>query len=179
LDQNGVAVTEVVTTNGALASAPTATSFLRIAEAFVSASGSYANALVGSHAGDIVVEDAAGTEDWATITATGFARGETQIGVYTIPLGYNGYITDFTFAADSNKAVDLLFFKREGVLDTVAPYHAMRLVEEYSGAVGFNTHAHVPPLLFPALTDIGFMASVAVGAADVSVTFNVMLQRAG
>ena len=72
LDENWNEVSEAVETNSAAASTATSTTFTRLYRAYVSASGTYASQSAGSHSANIVIEDSGGTEDWATISATGF-----------------------------------------------------------------------------------------------------------
>jgi len=56
----------------------------------------------------------------------------------------------------------------------------MRIIEEYtgiSGAVEFGFAALLGP--YPALTDIGFLGRVTSGTADVSASFDLILEYAG
>lgn len=176
LDETGAFAEETLATNGALASGSTTTTFLRVYKAFVSASGTYATATAGSHAGDIVVENTAGTEDWLTILVAGFPTGETEIGVISVPLGKEMYISDTRISVDSTKVMDLILFQRRNILETSAPYTAMRAIEDHAGITETHDLAHVYPLgPFPALTDVGYMGKVAAGTADASVAFNYLL----
>ena len=163
---------ETLATAGAGASSSTAGSALRIVRAFVSESGAYASAIAGSHVGDIVIEDSAGTNDWLTIDSSGFPRSQSQIGVYTVPLGFTAYVYSVTLTTDSNKAVDFLFFKRGGILNTAAPYEAMRTVIEEVGIQGHFDVEFIGGQKFTELTDIGFMvkaSTAAVATADFEI----------
>jgi hypothetical protein len=178
LDAAGRLEVEAITTAGASASAATTKTFLRLKRAWVSASGTYASQSAGSHAGTIVIEDAAGTQDWASITSTAFTHAQTQIGVYTVPLGETAYVHSIEVQSESNKAVDVAMFKRGGILETSAPYTAMRLEREFIGIEGDSIVAFNYPLgPFPELTDVGFMAKVATGTASVSVDFTICLVK--
>jgi hypothetical protein len=178
LDETGTFVQEIIDTAGASASSPSTTTFLRLFRAFVYESGRYASTSVGSHYADIVIEDAAGSEDWATIKVADFPLSQTEIGAYTVPLGYNAYVTAVSIAVDTTKATDVLFFKREGALKTAPPYDAMRLVarelglktsfQEPSGGLAWGP--------FPELTDFGFMAKVDAQTAAVEVEFDIVLE---
>lgn len=175
LDQTGALAQETVATAGASASSATTTTFIRLFRAWVSKSGSYATTSVESHAASIVIEDGAGTQDWATIDYTNFARSQSEIGAYTIPLGKTGYLTSFHANIESNKSVSLLMFKREGILDTAAPYDAMRLQMQLgltSGNVDLHPACAYGP--YPELTDIGFMAA-ASASAECDVDFEIVL----
>jgi len=57
LDETGAQITETIATAGASASAATTVTAMRLLEAFVSKSGTYATGSVGSHADDIVIEN--------------------------------------------------------------------------------------------------------------------------
>lgn len=175
MDETGAEVTEVIATAGASASSATAATFIRLYRAYVSKSGTYATAAAGSHAADIVVENAAGTEDWATIGASDFPKGQTEIGSYTVPLGMTAWISEIVLHVDSSKSVDIILFQRAGVLDTAAPYSAMRLVKNFVGVNGVFTAPLPFPLRFGELTDVGFMAKVATGSADVSVDMDMVV----
>ena len=175
LNASGVEVDEEIATAGASASAATVNSYIRLFRAYVIESGTYATSAAGSHSADIVIENTAGTEDWATISVTDFPRSQSEIGAYTVPLGFTAYVLLLDVNVDSNKTADLIFFKREGVLDASAPYSAMRVEQEFKGVSG--DVGIVPPIPtgpFPELTDIGFMAKAAT-SAEVDVDFLVLL----
>lgn len=176
LDETGALATESVATAGTSASSATTTTFLRVFRSWVSASGTYATASSGSHSADVVLENGAGGTDWGTISSTDFSRSQTEVGIYSVPLGKTAYLLSATISVDSTKSVDLIFFKREGILKTAAPYDAMRIVFELGGVSGEETIIPKAPLaVFPALTDIGFMAQVSSGTADVDVDFEILL----
>lgn len=175
LNPTGNLVEEAVATAGTSASAATTQAAIRLFRAWVSKSGTYASSTAGSHAADIVIENSAGTEDWAIIDVDGFATSQTEIGAYTVPLGFDAFIFSMNVLVDSNKDADILFFHREGVLKTSAPYDAMRLSIDFFGLSGADTlHPSFPIGPFPELTDLGFMAKAAT-AANVSVDFEIGL----
>jgi len=175
LDETGAFARETIATNGESAGALSTTTWLRVFRCYVSASGTYASTAAGSHSAAIVIETSGGTE-WAQISATGFPEAQSLIAAYSVPLGFHAYVTDLTFSVDSAKTADVLFFRRDNILQTAAPYSAMRLVEEYDGVSGFiSPNLQVPLGPFSELTDIGFMARVAAGTADVSASFSIIL----
>jgi len=175
LDETGAEVTEAVATAGASASSATTTTFIRMYRAYVSASGTYATSTAASHAASITIENGAGGTDWASIELNGFGKSQTEIGAYTIPVGYTGYLLGAFGFVDSSKVTDLLFFKREGITTEAAPYDAMRMVFEEratdsSFAVGIKA-----PIKLGTGCDCGFMAKVDVGTANVEVDFELLL----
>ena len=175
INELGAFVSEAVATAGALASAKTAAKFIRMFRAYVSASGTYATSTAGSHAADITIENGAGGTDWSEIHIEGFPLGQTERGVYTIPEGYTGYLLSASGFTDGTKITEILFFKREGILKTVAPYDAMRIVFDATLEGGEFTHEPKAPLLIGTGCDCGFMAKVNQGTANVQVDFEILL----
>lgn len=176
LDETGAEASEAVATAGASASAATTTTFIRVYRVYVSASGTYATAAAGSHTASIVIEDSGGAGDWASINLDGFPLGQSEIGVYTVPLGFTAYISSIALGVDSTKSVDIIGFKRENILETAAPYTPMKAFLRLDGVSGAEDLHPVHPFgPFPALTDVGFMALVASSTADVDVDFEIVL----
>ena len=177
IDASGNRITETLATNGTSAGPDSTNSFIRVDRLYVSpmGSGTYATDTAGSHAGDITIEDSAGTVDIATISATDLARGQSQIGVYTIPAGQVGYLKSSFISVDSNKTVDIGLYRRTGVTQTEAPYDAIRLIMEQNGVTGISQFKPVSPVNgFEGPCDIGFMAKAAQ-AASVTVDFELIL----
>lgn len=176
IDETGAICIEAVATAGASASSATTCTFIRLYRAYVSASGSYATAAAGSHSASIVIENGAGGTDWGTIALNGFAKSQSEIGVYTIPTGYKGYLLGGNGFVDAAKITSLLFFKREGILDAAAPYSAMRIVFEETvdkeATFALDLRA---PLYLGTACDCGFMALVDTGTAEVDVDFEILL----
>lgn len=178
LDASGNEIQEDIATNGTSAGTSSANSFLRLYRAFVKESGTYSSSSAGSHSADVVIENSAGTEDWATIDSTDFPKGQTEIGAYTVPLGYTAYLNFVEVSTESTKDTDVLMFQRQGILDSAAPYQAMRIVLELGGiATAVNIRPKTPMGPFPELTDIGFMAKVATGTGEVDVDFEILLVK--
>lgn len=178
LNAQGIEISETIATNGASASLPTAQTFIRLYRAFVSASGTYASQNAGSHANSIVIENAAGGTTWATITDTDFSRGQSQIGVYSVPLHRTAFISSIKISSDADRRVNLILFQRQQILQIAAPYEAMRVVEEYPQIAGLHdVHFNQPLGPFPELTDIGFMGKAASNTADISVSFEIIEVR--
>lgn len=179
LDENFELVSEAIATTGASASSATTTTFTRLFRAYVSASGTYATATAGSHAGDITIENGAGGTDWVTIDSTDFPKGQSEIGAYTVPAGKTGYVKLRNMSVDSGKTFDLVFFQRPSADDTSAPYAGMRAQSVVTGVTGgaIETFGSVEipfgPYVGP--TDIGFMAKVDVGAGSISVEFEIFI----
>jgi len=178
IDAEGSLIEDTLATAGASASGNTTTKYLRVFRAWVSKSGTYATATTGSHAADVVLENSGGTEDWATISSTGFARSQTEIGAYTIPLGHELHMVSVEIDVNSTKSASLVLFQRQDILQTAVPYSAMRIILSFDGVAGQARGDFTAPLgPFPALTDIGFLGLGPAGGAEVSADFNFLLVR--
>jgi len=175
LDETGAEVTETLATAGASASAATSATFMRLYRAYTSASGTYATTATGSHTADVVIENSAGGTDWLTIDSTSYARGQSEVGAYTVPLGKTAYVVAVYVNVDSNKTADIIMFKRENILQTSAPYKCMRIQLQLGGVAGEGAISpksyHGP---YPQSTDIIFMAKAAT-SAEVDVNFKIIL----
>lgn len=177
LNATGDVVSETIATAGASASAATTATFIRLFDAEVVDSGTYGTQAAGSHAADIVIENAAGGTDWATIPVNGFATSNTSIASYTIPRGYTGFIEGINIAIEGAKIADVLMLSRGGVLDTAAPYQPIKRVHEWIGIESTYTDTFTMPLLFPELTDVGMLGKVSNGTASVMVQMDILLLR--
>lgn len=176
LDETGTLASETIATAGTAASSSTTTTFSRLFRFFVATSGTYATATAGSHGGAITIENAAGGTDWGTITATGFPMGQSEVGCYTIPKGYTGYITEMAMLTDATKPADIILFQRQNANQTAAPYSRMSKVMSTDALSEAYYQNHINPLgPYPEYTDLGFMAKVAAGTASVSVDFEILL----
>ena len=177
LDETGTLLIEAIVTAGASASAVTTGTFMRLYSMSVSESGSYANATTASHAALITVENGTGGTDWGTIDVVDtFAGSRSNIASYSVPLGYTAYLLAWDISIESTKTVDLLFFKRENLLETAAPYTSMQMLFEIAALSDSRDEHLAAPIRFPALTDIGFMAKVSsTGTAKVVANFSILL----
>jgi len=179
LDENFELVTESLVTAGVSESASTTSTFTRLFRFFVGESGTYASASTGSHDGDIVIENSAGTEDWGTIDATDFPKSQSEVGAYSVPLGKTAFVKLRSLTIDSGKTVDLSLFARSGIDQVAPPHDAMRTQSVVSGVSGGSIETFgsvdVPFGPYDGGTDIGFMAKVSSGTASVSVEFEVFL----
>lgn len=180
LDETGAVAQESLVTNGASAGTAGSVTFMRVFRAWVSASGTYATQTTGSHAAAVVVENAAGTEDWVTIDATNYPKGQSEIAFYSVPLGWKAYVGSITIGVDTNQAANVAMFQRSGILETAAPYQAMREKLNFGGVVGqLSVEAETLVGPYPELTDLGFMARTTSGTADVDIDFEIILVRGG
>lgn len=180
LDENFNYAEEVLTTNGTSAGPNSTTTFTRVYRAFITESGTYATQTAGSHSADITIENAAGTEDWITIDAADFPKGQSEVGCISIAKGYYAYIHKIDIGVDSNKTADIILFSRGNIDQTAAPYDAMRArytIPGVSGVVELNfspeSGGDVDMLgPFEGPCDVGFMAKASTSSI-VAVNFEI------
>ena len=177
LDESGLEITDIIATNGALASLPSSRSFLRLMGARVSKSGTYATQTAGSHAADIVIESTAG-DLWGKIPINGFPESISRIGSFTIPADYEGFLIGVRINVSAGKIVDAILFKRENVLETAPPYAPMEVIGEFFNVPGFLDVGYDAPIYLPPMTDVGIMAVIDVQTARVGSGLGLLLRRA-
>lgn len=178
LNALGDEVEEVLATAGASASAATTNSFIRLYLAEVEDSGTYGTQAAGSHVANITIENAAGTEDWAQIQLNGFPSASTGIGSITVPRNHVGLLTSVQINVDGTKTTDILILKREGILQSSAPYKPIKKIQELLGVNRSILITFDVPIKFPELTDIGLLAKVSNGTGAVSVDMEVIMLEA-
>ena len=178
LNALGDEVEEVLATAGASASAPSTNTFIRLYLVEVYESGTYGTQSAGSHAGNITIENVAGTQDWAQIQLNGFPSSTTGIGAITVPRNHVGLVSSIQINVDQTKSTDLIILKREGILQTAAPYKPIVKVQEFLGVSQSIKIEFTIPLRFPALTDVGLLAKVSNGTGAVSVDLEVLMLEA-
>lgn len=174
LNSSGDVISETIATAGASASAATTQAFVRLTEAFVASSGTYASQTAASHVGTITIENAGGTEDWAVIADGSLGKGQSEIAVHTTPRTKSAVIMNMTISSDADKKANLVLFKRENILQTAAPYSPLRLVLELPQSSGLIDLRFDPPLHFPPLCDFGFLASASASTTDVAIGMEIM-----
>ena len=155
-----------------------ANSYTRIFRMYVETSGTYASQTSGSHYGELILRESGAGDEWARITLQGaFGIGQSQIGAYSIPKGFTGYLLSKHISVEANKPTSLYFFKRENIDNVVAPFQgAMRLFEENDGIqIPFAVSPKAPLQTLPEMTDVGFLAKVGIGTASISVDFQIHL----
>lgn len=179
LDENGTDINEVVTLAGASSSAATTLKYMRLFRAAVIESGVYATDLLGGgHASTIVIEDSAGTEDWALIKSNGFPDAQSQIGAFSVGTGKRAYLTALNLFVDTNKAVDFILVFRSDIMNT-SVIQPVRVGSELSGVEGAFSFVFSEPPRFFEHTDVALLAKVTTGSAKVSVNMTFIRNANG
>ena len=177
LSATGAVVTETLETAGASASAATTQTFIRLLDADVVTSGTYGTQSVGSHVGDIVIENAAGGTDWAKIPVNGFPTSHTSIGSYTVPDQHTAYLTSIVIQVEGAKTADVMLLSRSNILQTAAPYSPIKREIEWIGVTSAEAERFNMPLRFEELTDIGFVGKVSESTGTISTSIELLLLR--
>lgn len=175
---NLVVVSDVVELDGTTAVA-LPDQLIRLYRWYVASSGTYASQSAGSHAGTLTIRESGGGNTWSTIVPNGFPVSQSQIGAYTVPTGYMAYVSKITYSVESDKEAEILMFQREGVLNTSAPYNAMRLVTEINSAKGTSSVYYDTPLKFEEETDFGFLGKLKSNTGPMTVDFEIKLVQNG
>lgn len=171
LDVNGDYLTETIATAGASASALTTNKFLRLTDARVQTSGTYATQTALSHVASINIEDAAGNL-WATIQDTDIPRGDSEIASYSVPRNRTLFITNVRLEAAAANKSNIVMFERSGILQSAPPYDPMVLLQEFPEFSGVMQFRFDPPIRINQLSDVGFLAKTETSTTDVAVGFD-------
>jgi hypothetical protein len=181
IDANWNEVTQTVVPTGTTPS-PITIPLLRVTRWYVSLSGSYANVEIGSHVGELSMVETVGGAVWSHIPIAPLPLGQSEIGVYTVPIGYVAYLLHKTVHVATTKTLDVVFFQRANADDVTPPYSGtMRVVEYEKGVSGtaININFTAPRGPFAGPCDLGFMAKVGVGTSSVSCEFELLLVQDG
>jgi hypothetical protein len=168
LDASYHAVEETVTVGGA----PSNTEFLRVNRAFVATAGS-----VGTNTKPILISTAAngiGTV-LANIATHGTGSneegfGQTFLGLYTIPAGKTGYLTQWTMGANGTSAVNSYFRYR--------PYlngNIFLTIDTMFFVNGHFTKDYSVPIKLDEKADVEVQAYNTATGVGVSTSFNIIL----
>lgn len=177
LDANWVEQSVTVTMNGTSAVAVTGT-WLRVYRMRVTTSGTYGSASASSHAGTITLRNSGAGVTWALLYVDGgFGIGQSLIGAYTVPAGYEAYVFTSYVSVESSKVVSGYFFIRENSDTVSAPFSPIRAQSSYEFVGGINyIDVDMPIGKYPAKTDFGFMCKTAASTANISVVFDIYLK---
>ena len=179
LDANGDIIEEDITMNGTVATTATTLSFFRINRAFVKDCGTYG----GANFGDITIRVSGGGSTLANIIGTGtidtatYGYGQSQLGVYTVPNGYTGYLSHIIVSADASKTTNIQLVKRQNFTDTSVPVSSRRLIWETnltqnSIEIDFEVLQQVD-----SLSDIWIRGKVDTGTSSITCGFDIILVK--
>ncbi len=179
LDSDFNRVEETLDTAGASASSATTTKGIRLLRAYVKDAGTYNTAATGAgqaNTGNIVIEGQSSGNVLASILA---GTGRSQLGIYTIPAGFKGYLRRLRFNVEGNKDADCRVWLRYDANTTSAPFGSKRLFRRLEKAQGSQQIVFDSYIELPAYTDIWATGQVASGTSSVEFYMDILLVKNG
>lgn len=181
LDINWNEIEQTVPTNG-LTPVPLPIDMLRVYRWWVESSGVYATASLGSHDGTITVQTSPGAELWFNGVTDPYPKGQSEIAGFSVKDDVRAYIFLNNISVDSSKTVDVMFVRRLNADTVTAPFSPMRVVADFVAVQGaFKGNQMEIPVdgVFPARTDLLWLAKVASGSASISISYDILIIKDG
>lgn len=166
LDENFTELEETIETNGVDVSSSTLNKFIRVNRAYVVDVGTYG----GNNTGDITIE----TNGGVIISFIKEVKGQTQMGIYTVPVNKTAYITRISTIV-TKLDVDIHMFQRESADNITEPFISKRLITEFHGETGSNTTDYNSYIKINEKSDLFFEAMSLTGTSGVAVTWDMYL----
>lgn len=170
-----VITSNTVTMNG-LTPVTLPDSLIRLYRWYVATSGTYATQSSASHQGELTIRESGGGDIWSAIKANGIFKGQSQIGCYTVPSGYTALINRIAYSVQATLEAEVIFMQRNGVLNTTAPFDALRVITDIDSAKGTFSVDFVAPINIQEETDLIFMGKSKGGQAlPITIDFEIKL----
>ena len=170
-----VITSNTVTMNG-LTPVTLPDSLIRLYRWYVATSGTYATQSSASHQGELTIRESGGGDIWSAIKANGIFKGQSQIGCYTVPSGYTALINRIAYSVQASLEAEIIFMQRNGVLNTTAPFDALRVITDIDSAKGTFSVDFVAPINIQEETDLIFMGKSKGGQAlPMTIDFEIKL----
>ena len=170
-----VITSNTVTMNG-LTPVTLPDSLIRLYRWYVATSGTYATQSSASHQGELTIRESGGGDIWSAIKANGIFKGQSQIGCYTVPSGYTALINRIAYSVQATLEAEIIFMQRNGVLNTTAPFDALRVITDIDSAKGTTSVDFVAPINIQEETDLFFMGKSKGGQAlPMTIDFEIKL----
>lgn len=174
-----VITSNTVTMNG-LTPVTLPDSLIRLYRWYVATSGTYATQSSASHQGELTIRESGGGDIWSAIKANGIFKGQSQIGCYTVPSGYTALINRIAYSVQASLEAEIIFMQRNGVLNTTAPFDALRVITDIDSAKGTTSVDFVAPIKIEEETDLLFMGKSKGGQAlPMTIDFEIKLVQNG
>lgn len=174
-----VVTTNTVTMNG-LTPVVLPDSLIRLYRWYVASSGTYATQSTSSHQGEITIQESGAGDIWSAIKANGIYKGQSQIGCYTVPSGYSALINRIAYSVQASLEAEIIFMQRNGVLNTTAPYDALRVVTDIDSAKGTTSIDFPAPIIINEETDLIFMGKSKGGQTlPMTIDFEIKIVQNG
>ena len=161
-------------TNGASASLVSTVAFSRVNRAFVVDVGTYSSVIASAaNVGQITVIS---TETGHTMVAIVAAKGQSQMGIFTIPANKTGYLMSAQFNTSATISTTVSIYKRENADDVTTPFSPKRLVTKSDELRGSDNHEFRVPIKILAKTDIWATCLAASGSPAATAEFDIVLE---
>jgi hypothetical protein len=171
LDANGDEQQDQLTLDGVNASTATSSTARRFLKAWVDTAG----AIKSNNTGEIVIENSSTGQVVGSISA---GVGESELSMYTVPLGYTAYLTriEVSVSVGTNKDADVRMWQRTNAYTTSAPFGVKRLVRQWVAVQGADNIIEYKSLpQFPEKTDLWFEAQGNGAETAVDIDYDLIL----
>ena len=167
------AATEIVNLNGT-STVTTSNAFIRMNRAYAHEVGTYDGTTTPLH-GTVTLTHG------STVCGVLFVDGsvtcsETQLAKYTVPAGYDAYLSEIHTAVGANKDATIYFFKRENADVVTAPFTARKIVAIFDGLTGSNV-MDLHGYRLPEKTDFWLAAKGSAVNTSIATIFDIILKR--
>ncbi len=181
LDVDWNEIFQTVPMNG-LTPVPFPIDMRRVYRWWVESSGVYGTGFVGSHAGVITIQTSPAGVLWFNGTTDPYPKGQSEIAGFTVKDAFRAFVFLNNISVDSTKTVDVMFVRRLDSHIIEAPFPPMRVVADFVAVSGgFKGNTIEVPIdgVFPARTDMLWLAKVAQGTASISISYDILLIKDG
>jgi hypothetical protein len=177
LDENYALASESLTLAGASASASTTTTFTRVHRLYVLTTGTY----LGSNAGEIILENTAGTSNIITVDNHVASVGQSLHCSYSAPANHTVWLVHLYYNTDTTKTSDVHVVVNDDISVVAAPFGASRLLLEYEGVVRDIQFLPAAPIRMSKAgvstpLDIGVYGAVSSTTSTVSAQMRLLLK---
>lgn len=167
LDENWDEQLETILTAGAVQSASTSGSAIRLITAGVKEVGEYYGTTAnGANKGDMVFEN----EDGDRLHFIGADNGACQSSVISVPRGWTYYVIAYDIVVSRNQSANIRFMKRENANITTPPYTSKILLNQFTDIQGNLRSQLVSYIKLPEYTDFWIEAQKESGAGPTQVS---------
>ena len=178
LDETWAEVSETLTMNGTSASTAGSITFIRIHRVYVQNVGTYQ----GANDGTITIRDssAGATRAEIPLDTTLEELGQSQMAMFTVPLGKVAFIRHYTLTVESLKAADFALFQRRDADDVTTPFTGKRIITYMDGVIDslHSNDADAPLGPFPAKTDLWWEVKASAANTEVTADFEIYIKNA-
>lgn len=161
-------------TAGASASLVSTVAFIRVNRAFVVDIGTYSSIIAS--AANVGLITVISTATGNTVVAIGAAKGQSQMGIYTIPAGKTGYLVSTQFNVSATISTTVSLYKRENADDVVSPFSSKRLLVQNDELRGVDDRELIVPVKLSAKTDIWATCLAVSGTPAATVEFDIIMK---